>query len=290
MKVSVIIPNFNHARYLRQRIDSILTQTLQDFELIILDDKSNDYSMEIIREYAGKYPEIIQCFNEVNSGNPFSQWNKGVNMARGEFIWIAESDDFADPHFLEKTYCEIIKSEKIGMVCCDLMIINEEKGIEYKYSDRSKVSRNIVRKLSIKDLVENHIPNVSSVLFRKASFMNCGGADPKFEYCGDWFLYLNILQNWEIFYLPETLSTFRLHEGSKYHNHYISNTFLKEKIVIYSYILKSNAKTAGLMFRIIFGIGKTALLRLMYMLRLPSFFIPEIPRRPKKFNRYSLQS
>jgi len=288
VKVSVIIPNYNHARYLQQRIESILKQTFHDFELIILDDKFNDNSIEIIQEYAGKYPEIVTCFNEVNSGSPFSQWNKGVKMAKGEFIWIAESDDFADANFLERTYDEIMKSEKIGMTCCNSMILNEERGIKYKYSDLGKISIDVVRKLTIKDLLENHIPNVSSVLFRKAAFLNDGGADPTFEYSGDWFLYLSILQKWEIVYLPEALSTFRLHKGSKYHDHYRNNNFLKERFFIYSYILKNNSISAQIMFRIIIGMVKTAVLRLIHFLRLPSFMIPEIPQRPNNITRFSL--
>src|SRR5215472_4105163 len=100
-KVSVIIPNYNHARYLQQRIDTVLGQTFQDFEVILLDDCSTDESRSIISEYA-KDPRVRTEFNEVNSGSTFKQWNKGVRLARGEYVWIAESDDYADKRFLEK--------------------------------------------------------------------------------------------------------------------------------------------------------------------------------------------
>jgi glycosyltransferase involved in cell wall biosynthesis len=103
MRVSVIVPNYNHAEYLKQRIDSILNQTYRDFELIILDDGSTDNSREIIDDYVSRFPFIISRFNEVNSGSPFIQWDSGVNKAEGELIWIAESDDFAETTFLEKT-------------------------------------------------------------------------------------------------------------------------------------------------------------------------------------------
>ena len=103
-KVSVIVPNYNHERFLRQRIDSILAQTFRDFELILLDDCSTDYSREILREYASD-PHVTHAeFNEVNSGSTFKQWNKGVRLAQGKYVWIAESDDYANPHFIE---CEI---------------------------------------------------------------------------------------------------------------------------------------------------------------------------------------
>jgi len=100
-KVSVIVPNYNHARYLRQRVDSVLGQTFQDFELILLDDCSTDESRSVLSSYAGN-PRVRIEFNEVNSGSTFKQWNKGVRLARGEYVWIAESDDYADPQLLER--------------------------------------------------------------------------------------------------------------------------------------------------------------------------------------------
>src|SRR5437879_548872 len=73
--VSVIVPNYNHARYLRRRIDSILAQTYRDFELILLDDGSTDESRSILSEY-GNDPRVKIELNERNSGNTFKQWNK----------------------------------------------------------------------------------------------------------------------------------------------------------------------------------------------------------------------
>ena len=99
-EVSVIIPNYNHAPYLNQRIDSVPNQSYQDFELIILDDNSSDESKTIINQYAS-HPKITHIiFNTVNSGSPFKQWQKGVELAQGKCIWIAESDDYADESLL----------------------------------------------------------------------------------------------------------------------------------------------------------------------------------------------
>jgi glycosyltransferase involved in cell wall biosynthesis len=94
--VSVIIPNYNHAAYLNERIDSVLNQTFRDFEVILLDDCSTDNSREIIESYRG-HEKISQIeYNEVNSGSTFIQWKKGLDLAQGDWIWIAESDDVAD--------------------------------------------------------------------------------------------------------------------------------------------------------------------------------------------------
>src|ERR1700688_2462524 len=98
-KVSIVVPNYNHARFLRQRLDSIFGQTFQDFELIVMDDCSTDASRSIISAYANN-PRVRTEFNAENSGSTFKQWNKGVRLARGEYVWIAESDDYADERLL----------------------------------------------------------------------------------------------------------------------------------------------------------------------------------------------
>ena len=103
VKVSVIIPNYNHKDYLRQRIESVLNQTFRDFEVIILDDASTDGSKDILEQYANHNKVTQHIFNYVNSGSVFKQWIKGIQLAKGDYVWIAESDDFADVHFLENT-------------------------------------------------------------------------------------------------------------------------------------------------------------------------------------------
>src|SRR6187431_17527 len=95
-KVSVIIPNYNHADFLMQRIVSILNQTYQDFELIILDDCSSDKSREIIEHYR-THPKVSHIvYNAENSGSTFKQWKLGLDYAKGDWIWIAESDDYCE--------------------------------------------------------------------------------------------------------------------------------------------------------------------------------------------------
>ena len=83
--VSVIVPNYNYARYLDARIDSILRQTWTDFELILLDDASTDTSREILEKYRN-HPRVSRIeFNTQNTGSPFQQWMKGILLA-GENI------------------------------------------------------------------------------------------------------------------------------------------------------------------------------------------------------------
>lgn len=97
--VSVILPNYNHVVYLKERIESILNQTYQNFELILLDDCSADNSCDILNAYK-EHPKVSALMlNEKNTGNTFLQWDRGIRLAKGKYVWIAESDDTADIHF-----------------------------------------------------------------------------------------------------------------------------------------------------------------------------------------------
>src|SRR5678815_1505944 len=130
-EISVIIPNYNHGRYLKRRIESILQQTFTDFEIIIMDDGSTDNSRDVIEQYRSdpKFSHII--FNEINSGSPFKLWEKGIELGKGEWIWIAESDDIAEPTFLEEAVKAIKQAPSFDIFYSDSFII-DENGIIYR--------------------------------------------------------------------------------------------------------------------------------------------------------------
>src|SRR5712671_4310882 len=123
--VSVIVPNYNHARFLHRRIDSILGQTLLDFELILLDDCSTDNSRDILTAYAGDSRVRIE-FNAKNSGSTFKQWNKGVRLAKGKYVWIAESDDYADEKLLERLVAVLEGDSAIAFAYCRSCAVTED--------------------------------------------------------------------------------------------------------------------------------------------------------------------
>jgi glycosyltransferase involved in cell wall biosynthesis len=246
MTVSVIIPNYNHAKYLKQRIDSILNQTWQDFELIILDDNSEDNSREIIDDYTARLPNIKSYYNDSNSGSPFKQWDKGVNKSCGEFIWIAESDDFAEPEFLEKSSAILINNKEVGLVYCNSKVIDEQKKTEYYTNDLkikelgNKWQNNYLNngKNEIREQLFRFctINNASGVLFRKSKYIEAGFAGHSMKYCGDWFLYIRILLISDIAYISAPLITLRFHSRSSIHKYYLNSLYLLEVLRIYMFI------------------------------------------------------
>ena len=223
-KVSVIIPNYNHAAYLHQRIDSVLNQTLQPYEIIILDDCSTDNSVDIIESYLVKYPWIQFIKNDVNSGSTFVQWNKGVSIAKGDLIWIAESDDVADLNFLMKTISFFNKADEIKLAYCQSNRMNSDGEITGTWKDFTKdLSSNFFDTDFIVDgkkyidsflIHKNTIPNASAVLFSRHAYIKCGGADERLKNVGDWLVWLKILADGKIAYTADYLNNFRYHNES----------------------------------------------------------------------------
>lgn len=235
--VSVILPNYNHAKYLRQRIESILNQTYQDFELIILDDYSTDNSKEIIEQYRNHPKVSTIIYNQKNSGSIADQWRKGIELSQGEFIWIAESDDYAEEEFLELQVKMLESYKECAMVYCDAFIINEfnevidtwknRKNIHYKtnkWSENHLVNGKTELFTYLIDVCT--INNMSSCLFRKTVFEKNMNQITLPKYTIDYALFMLILFNNNICYNSRPLNYFRVHSESTMKNNKGSDIFI----------------------------------------------------------------
>ena len=179
-KVSVIIPNYNHEKFLRKRLETVYNQTYNNFEVILLDDASTDNSVEILKEYEDNNKTSCFVINEKNSGSSYKQWLKGIEFATGHYIWIAESDDYSDLNFLTEMMNFISKDDEINLVYCRSVMVNEKEEFitvfqdSIKQVDVTKWKKNYIND-GLKELEEtywatNHIANASSVLFSKKQF------------------------------------------------------------------------------------------------------------------------
>jgi glycosyltransferase involved in cell wall biosynthesis len=220
-KVAVILPNYNHARYLPRRIDSVLNQTFQDFELLIMDDCSTDDSRAVIASYAGR-PKVRTLLNEANSGSTFKQWNKGVAATRSRYVWFAESDDYADPRLLERLVGLLDAHSSVGVAYCESNVIDAEGtvlrtthddflgvgGAGHWHSDFVAGGRDeCARYLS----QQNMIPNASATVFRRDLFEAVGGADASMRLCGDWKMWAAMLLRSDLAHVAEPLNFYRFH-------------------------------------------------------------------------------
>lgn len=217
--VSVIIPNYNHSSYLKERIESVLQQTYENYELILLDDCSTDNSRDILMQYKDNSHVSNIVFNEKNSGSPFKQWDKGIKLAKGKYIWIAESDDYADPDFLSSTVAALDNYSDVVVVYTGSHMI-DDKGDCIKL-DWDKFDKTIPQQtkydsryfLSRKMLWNTSIYNASMVLFRKECYDNVDKGYRNFKYCGDWYFWNEICWQGNIVSINQKLNYFRQHDN-----------------------------------------------------------------------------
>lgn len=130
MKVSVIVPVYNVEKYLRKCLGSLVSQTLQDIEIIVVNDGSCDHSQEIIDEFSEKYPEKIRNFTKENGGLSDAR-NYGLDRATGEFIGFVDSDDYVTATMFGEMY-DLAKKYNAEMVVCNLQKVDEEGNVTQK--------------------------------------------------------------------------------------------------------------------------------------------------------------
>lgn len=243
--VSIIIPNFNHALYLRQRIDSVLNQTYRDFEVIILDDCSTDNSRELLETYRN-HPKVKHLvFNTENSGSPFVQWNKGLALAKGDVIWIAESDDFSDERFLETLLPELA-DEKVGIAFCSSKWIDDQDNIKEDLSlfhESFKINGQAI--LANQLFYKCIIQNASSALIRRSVISNYIDKLQEFKYCGDWLFYADVLTRSNLSYVNKKLNYFRWYHNNSSNKAIELGKWTDEGIHVLRFLSKSKLLTIG---------------------------------------------
>lgn len=220
--VSVIIPNYNHGAFLKMRIESVINQSFQNFEVIILDDSSTDQSRSIIESYK-THPKVKKIMiNAINSGSTFKQWKKGLEECSGDYVWIAESDDYCSLDFLATHVRNLDANTNINLSYCQSMLVNENNQpqnscidwvpafkraiFENDFVMDSKIFR---QGLMIKTAI---IPNASAVVFRKFDHL-INDLDANWKFCGDWKFWWDVLNAGSMSFVAKPLNFFRRHDN-----------------------------------------------------------------------------
>jgi len=240
-KVSVIVPNYNYRRYLARRIDSIITQTYQDVEIILLDDSSTDGSQELLRQYE-THPLVSKAlFNRKNSGSPFAQWARGLALAKGEYIWIAESDDDCKSNFLEIMVKVLDEHPTAAFAASGSLLVDEaelplakdydgwkEDGSIHLYHSKSYIKQKL--------LWHNTVYNASMVLFRRAAYEKIRPDFSKMRYCADWLFWIEMALRGDVVEVRRKLNYFRQHQKRVTVQSNGTKAQLHEKITIASFL------------------------------------------------------
>ncbi len=158
IKVSVIIPVYNTEDYLKECIESLVNQTLREIEILIVNDGSTDSSLEIMKEFKNKYPNIIKIFDKVNGGQASAR-NYALSFAQGEYLGFVDSDDWVDSTMYEEMY-EKAEKEDADIVICDMVDHFPDRTVCYpssRFENKFKVTPSACNKLFKRSLVKEDV-------------------------------------------------------------------------------------------------------------------------------------
>jgi glycosyltransferase involved in cell wall biosynthesis len=228
--ISVIIPTYNRGSLLPRSIKSVLKQTYKNFELIIVDDGSTDYTKKIVEKYLKEDQRIKYIYQE-NSGGPPKPKNTGIKASKGEYIAFLDSDDewFSDK--LKKQIEFYIKNDinkNVGLVGCGAISINNKTG--------GKRIIKLPRLLKIKSpkTLGRPIPySCSSIMIKKSIFKEIGLFDEKIKIGDDYEFYIRISRKYEFKFVQEPLFNYYIHEDNiSEPNNLINEDKINERIEI----------------------------------------------------------
>lgn len=223
--VSVVVPVFNAERIIKKSIESILSQTLKDFELIIVNDASIDKTSEIVSSYAKKDKRIRLINNDHNLKIAHSL-NIGVSSTKAEFVARMDADDIALPQRLETQYLFLKTHPKVAIVGTNISIVDENEKTIWKreYPTQSK---------DLKKIMLRYSPFAHpTVMFRKKIFQKFGGYDPQMIPCEDIDFWFKVGAKYDFGNIPKALLKYSLSSASGSHYNLKDTELLGFKIKI----------------------------------------------------------
>jgi glycosyltransferase involved in cell wall biosynthesis len=212
-RVSVIMPCFNHALFVRESIEAVLTQSVRDLELIVVDDCSRDGSKEVIKECISHDHRARAIYHEANLGASRSR-NDGMVIAHGEYVAFCDADDVWMPTKLERQLELLERHPAHGVAYCDAGIINEY-GMETgeRFSDQFPVPGNGSGRL-FDELCTRNFVNMQTVVLRRKCIVDAGYFDESVKWVEDWLFWLKVSFDYSFIYADEVLAKYRVHERS----------------------------------------------------------------------------
>jgi glycosyltransferase involved in cell wall biosynthesis len=202
-QVSVIIPVFNAAATIAETIESVLRQTFEDYEIIVVDDGSTDRTSQVL----GRYQDRIQMVRRPNGGISTAR-NSGVGVSRGEYLAFLDGDDLWVPDFLSRTVAALENDPECVMAFTDLVIVDSE-GRELK---TSLVGDRVEHAPTLEDLFARLWPIMpSAVMMRRSAFDQSGGFSEEFRGYGyeDVYMWMRAREIGKFLYVPERLVVWR---------------------------------------------------------------------------------
>ncbi len=203
--ISVIIPAYNAERTILETIESVQNQTIFDFEIIVINDGSNDQTLNLLQSIQD---ERLKIFSYENGGLSVAR-NRGISHATGEFIAFLDADDLWTPDKLELQLAALQQHPEAGVAYSWTYFMYEQE--EYSYADESSFFEgNVYPDL----LVRNFLHNGSNPLIRRKAVESVGEFDPACAGSADWDYWLRLAPDWPFVLVPKTQIFYRQSSGS----------------------------------------------------------------------------
>ena len=212
-ELSIIIPCYNYARYLKESVDSIIQQDYRNYELIIVDDGSSDDTWEVMQEYSRRFPHVRIFQHAVNQGI-FKASQTGWNEARGQYLHFFGSDDLYHPTCLSQIMHMFHNNQHLGLVCTDLGYFDSAGEIPTKKALEGCTKPRVFSRLEMILLFKTTnfwIPGLTCFV-KQETLKKHGFLDPNLENISDWFCFHKIALFEGVGYIPEKLISMRLHD------------------------------------------------------------------------------
>jgi glycosyltransferase involved in cell wall biosynthesis len=215
--LSIVIPNFNHGKYLPAAINAIVKQSVQPAEVVIIDDGSADNSVQILQRLAAENPVIRFYRNDKNQGAVFTI-NRGIDLATSEYVFLAAADDEIMPGFLEKSLRVLAQYPQAGLSCTIGDWREVATGLNWHVGVGMADSPTYLspeRMVELERRGRFYIPGHTAVMKRTA-LIEAGKCIPELKMAVDWFNNYVIGFRYGICYVPEPLAIFNIHPNSYY--------------------------------------------------------------------------
>jgi glycosyltransferase involved in cell wall biosynthesis len=209
-KVSVVIPTYNRSAYLRQAIDSVLTQSYGAFEIVISDNCSSDDTESIVR---GLGEPRIRYFRNTQNIGMVPNWNAGIRRARGKYIAILEDDNRWHPRYLERAVQTLDAHPQVAFVHTAVFLTDQDgrSSLLKKRWDEDRLCDGLSE---LRELMHGNRIFLSTVTSRRDCLHSVGLFDEAIPYAADWEMWLRLYLRYPAAYLAEPLASYRIHEGS----------------------------------------------------------------------------
>jgi glycosyltransferase involved in cell wall biosynthesis len=220
-QVSVVVPSYNHAEYLIQRMESLLQQTYASIDILVIDDCSTQDNVEILRRY-DQNPGMRMVLHQKNTGL-VPVMNQGIEQTSGEYILFAQCDDDCEPEMIQRLVEALQAHPSAGMAFCRSLLIDEAGRVlgddfllrEKAFRDRCATDTMLGGAEMARFLFHSCvIPNMSALLIRRNCFDTVGLLSLDYRVCVDWEFFFRVSTRYDTCYVAEPLNRFRQHAAT----------------------------------------------------------------------------